>query len=103
MKIISISPDVSRVLEQLNAQGYFCQVDVETPLADLVASKRLLDLARVRGWVGELERRLTHVGGLGQVVSYFDPARLSADMVDELVKDEVISRWSPPLTEKGPR
>ncbi len=103
MKIVSLSPDVRRVLELLKSQGYFCQVDVDTPLLDLDAAKGLLDMARVRGWVGDLERRMTHMGGLGQVASYFDPARLSADMVDELVKDEVISRWSPPLTEKGPR
>ena len=103
MKIISISPDVSRVLELLKSQGYFCQVDVDTPLLDLDAAKRLLDMARVRGLVGHLERRVTHMGGLGQVASYFDPARLSADMVDELVRDEVISRWSPQLTEKGSR
>lgn len=101
--IVTIGPDVDRALELLRLQGYFCQVDVDTPLSDLDACERLVDMVRVRGWCGDLDRRVTRCGELGQFASYFDPVRLTADLVDELVKDEVTSRWLRSLTEKGPR
>lgn len=94
VKVVSVSLDVDRALELPRVQGYFRQVDVRTPLADLDACKRLLDMLRVCGWTKDLDRRVTHCGGMGRVPSYFDPARLTADLTDDLVKDEAISRWS---------
>ncbi|WP_179381306.1 hypothetical protein [Jannaschia marina] len=76
------------IVEHLKIQGYCSQLDVSLASGWWSRAAELAQRLSSMGWPEPVWGRETVCSASVRVQSIFDPSRLTADLVDELVRDE---------------
>lgn len=76
------------IVEHLKNQGYCSQLDVALEAGWWLRSSEVARRLLMEGWSAPIWARETVCSATMRVQSFFDPRRLTADLVDELVRDD---------------